>query len=724
MWATPSTRVVRPDGLARARQVPGEGPVQDLVDERALARARHPGHRDERAERERHVDVAQVVLPGALHHERLAVAASPLGGDRDLPLATQVRPGDRARLGQQALQRAVRDDLAAVLPRPGPDVDHPVRRPDRLLVVLHDQHRVAEVAQPGERRDQLRVVPLVEADRRLVEDVQHAHQRRADLRREPDPLRLAAREADARPVDGQVVEPDVHEEAEPGDDLLEDLAADRPLALGDLAAQRRGPVERLGHRQGRDLGDVAPVHGHRERLGPQPTALAGGARLLDHELLELRPDVLGLGLLEPALEVRDDPLERRDVAVLAALVAVAHDDLLVLGRVQQVLDRLVRQVLHRDVDPPAARGEDRLRDLHPPRDLGRHLVPRDQGAGLDAPGAVRDHEVGLDDQLRPEARARRAGAVRRVEREAPRLQLVDRRPVVRAAVALAEPPLLELRRLPVARRRRDDDHALAHAERRLDRVREPRRVRVRHGLAGGRVDRAPGLVSRPVLGRLRPPDDEPVDDDLDRVPLVPVERRRLAQVVLLAVHPHPDEPLLAGALEDAVALGLAVLDQRPEDEQPGPLGHRQHLVHHLADGLALDLAAARRAMRVADPREQEAQVVVDLGDRADGRPRVLRRALLVDRDGRRQPVDLVDVGLLHLAQELARVRAQALDVPPLPLGIDGVEREAALAAAGQPGDDDEAITRERDVDVLEVVLARSAHDDPILGHAAQSTGSA
>ena len=127
------------------------------------------------------------------------------------------------------------------------------------------------------------------------------------------------------------------------------------------------------------------------------------------------------------------------------------------------------------------------------------------------------------------------------------------------------------------------------------------------------------------------------------------------------------------------------------------------------------------AVRDADPREQQAQVVVDLGDGPDGRSRVARGALLVDRDGRRQAVDLVDVGLLHLTQELARVGAQALDIPPLALGVDGVERQAGLAAAGQPGDDDEPVARERDVDVLEVVFACAAHDELILGHVLKCT---
>ena len=190
---------------------------------------------------------------------------------------------------------------------------------------------------------------------------------------------------------------------------------------------------------------------------------------------------------------------------------------------------------------------------------------------------------------------------------------------------------------------------------------------------------------------------------------------RVGEVDHLAVDPDADEALAAGAVEDPVALGLAVLDERAEDEQPRPLRQGQDLVDDLLDGLALDRVAVR-AVRDADPREQQAQVVVDLGDRADGRARVARGALLVDRDGRRQPVDLVDVRLLHLAQELAGVGAQALDVAALALGVDRVEGEAALAAAGQAGDDDEPVARERDVDVLEVVFARAAHDELILGH--------
>ena len=40
---------------------------------------------------------------------------------------------------------------------------------------------------------------------------------------------------------------------------------------------------------------------------------------------------------------------------------------------------------------------------------------------------------------------------------------------------------------------------------------------------------------------------------------------------------------------------------------------------------------------------------------------------------------MLDVGLLHHLEELARIGRERLDVAALPLGIDGVEGEARLA---------------------------------------------
>ena len=155
---------------------------------------------------------------------------------------------------EQVLRRVPEcDDLAAVLAGARADVDDPVGVPDGVLVVLDDDQGVAEVAQPDQRLDQPVVVALVQADRRLVEDVEHADQAGADLGGEPDALRLAAGQRAGGAVEREVVEADVEQEAQPLVDLLEHPLGDLLLARGQLeVAQELGA---LADRQRADLGD-------------------------------------------------------------------------------------------------------------------------------------------------------------------------------------------------------------------------------------------------------------------------------------------------------------------------------------------------------------------------------------------------------------------------------------------------------------------------------------
>jgi hypothetical protein len=89
---------------------------------------------------------------------------------------------------------SLRHHLPAVHPGPEAEVDHPVGGANGLFVVLDHQDRVPQVAHPLQRSEQAGVVPLMEPDRRLVEDVEHAHQLAADLGGQPDALALAAGE--------------------------------------------------------------------------------------------------------------------------------------------------------------------------------------------------------------------------------------------------------------------------------------------------------------------------------------------------------------------------------------------------------------------------------------------------------------------------------------------------------------------------------------------------
>ncbi len=173
-------------------------------------------------------------------------------------------------------------------------------------------HRVAEVAQTPERLEQAVVVPLVQADARLVEDVEHSDQPRADLGGQPDPLGLAAGEGARRAAQGQVVEADVAQEAEPVAHFLEDRAGHSASSPRPCRRPRTGSPSKNSTARATGRSTTSPM------LSP-PTStarLSGWSRLppqaatghLDHEFLERDAHGVAGALAVPPLDVLEDAL--------------------------------------------------------------------------------------------------------------------------------------------------------------------------------------------------------------------------------------------------------------------------------------------------------------------------------------------------------------------------------------------------------------------------------
>ena len=130
-----------------------------------------------------------------------------------------------------------------------------------------------------------------------------------------------------------------------------------------------------------------------------------------------------------------------------------------------------------------------------------------------------------------------------------------------------------------------------------------------------------------------------------------------------------------------IELAFARTGDRGQHHQLGVFGQRQHRIHHLRHALGLQRQAMLWAIRRACARKQQAQVVMDFGDRAHGGAGVVAGGLLLNRDRRRQAFDQVDIGFVHQLQKLAGVGGQAFDIPALAFGIQGVKRQAGLARA-------------------------------------------
>ncbi len=301
---------------------------------------------------------------------------------------------------------------------------------------------------------------------------------------------------------------------------------------------------------------------------------------------------------------------------------------------------------------------------------------------------VRDDEPGVGFHPGAQAGAVRAGPPRGVERERPRLQLIERQIVIQAGQMLRIHPL-PVRVILGQVHEVQQHHAVGEGQRGLDGVGQP----------------PPGLGL----------DRQPVHHHLDGVLLTLGQDGRLVEPGDGPVDPRPGVPLELQFAEEFGVLALTAPDHRRQHLEPGPLRQLQHPVHNLLRRLPRDRPPAHRAMRPPHPRIQQPQVVIHLRDRPHRRPRIPRRRLLVNRHRRAQPVNKIHIRLIHLAQELPRIRRQRLHIPPLPLRENRVKRQTRLPRPRQPGKHDHGIPRQLQRHILQVVLA-GATDNNSFGH--------
>ena len=218
--------------------------------------------------------------------------------------------------------------------------------------------------------------------------------------------------------------------------------------------------------------------------------------------------------------------ERLGGLVGTRAVVVGELDAVVAGAVEDRVLRLLRQVLPLGVERELVVLAERLQGLDV---IGaRRLRPRRDGAAAQGLVLVGNDQVGVDVLLDPEPAAGRAGAERIVEGEQPRLDLGDRESRHRAGEFFREDQafagiVLRLVGLAAAGRRGavrelGDGEPLGELERGLQRIRQP----------------------GPEVG----PHHQPVHHHVDVVLELLVERRRVGDLVELAVDLHALEAAL------------------------------------------------------------------------------------------------------------------------------------------------------------------------------------
>ena len=238
------------------------------------------------------------------------------------------------------------------------------------------------------------------------------------------------------------------------------------LALGhvQLAEERLDLLDGHPH----DGVDVFSADRDGQRFGLQTRAATRRAGRRRHVLLDVFLDVLAARLGVPALQVVDDALERRAILPRLARARGVRKILLALGAVEHDVEHLVGELLdgRRQLDAVAA--QHFLELLHVVRIHGREaaasqtLAPRNDRAVLDGLAPVGNHEPRIDLDLLAQTAARRARAVRRVERKQSRRQFLERESAIYAGEGLAKGELA------IVEQHRHD--AAGEFERGLDRI--------------------------------------------------------------------------------------------------------------------------------------------------------------------------------------------------------------------------------------------------------------
>ena len=179
--------------------------------------------------------------------------------------------------------------------------------------MLDDDQRVADVAQMLERPDEPRVVALVQADGRLIQNVEHADKAGTDLRRQPNALGLAAGERARRAGERQIAQTHVDEEAQTGVDFLENRRGNHAVLLAE--GQRSEERLRVDDGQIGGVGDGFAADRHRQNLRAEALAAAVRAGRLAHQTVVIGFGGVALRFGGASLRGGNDAFKRRGEGV-------------------------------------------------------------------------------------------------------------------------------------------------------------------------------------------------------------------------------------------------------------------------------------------------------------------------------------------------------------------------------------------------------------------------
>ena len=164
--------------------------------------------------------------------------------------------------------------------------------------------------------------------------------------------------------------------------------------------------------------------------------------------------------------------------------------------------------------------------------------------------------------------------------------------------------------------------------------------------------------------------------------LITVEIDFIIQRIDRSVHTGAHKAGLTNFLEDRLISSFASTHDRRENQNSACIGKRFDGIHNFLRGLLHHFSPTNWTMRNSGARVKQAEVIIDFGHGSHCRARIVRRAFLVNGYCRRESVNVIHIGLIHLTEELTRIRRKRFNIASLTFSKDGVECQRGFARTG------------------------------------------
>lgn len=190
----------------------GNSFIKNFIDQRTFAGAGHSGHQRHGSKRELHADILEIIFLRADDLNVMPIARSALRWNRNEPAAGQVLSGHGFRNLHDLLRRTLCDHSSAMRSRAGTDVDNMICRIHRILIMLNDNERIAQIAQFFQRGQQTVIIALMQADARFVQYIKHTLQTGTDLGSQTNTLSFSSGKRTGRTRQSQIIQTDIQQE--------------------------------------------------------------------------------------------------------------------------------------------------------------------------------------------------------------------------------------------------------------------------------------------------------------------------------------------------------------------------------------------------------------------------------------------------------------------------------------------------------------------------------